>query len=168
MTLLSHSIYCFIIYFFRLTSKYFYRQKNESQKKRCFKRCFNEARATRLDLLDGARRHAASQRKTPRSPSAAITKGIRNQLSNDRNIINSNQNYTTSPKKASPSLGKYSSEGAAREWSTVVYQFLFLLPLSNLFHCLCRDLLYSKTPKQVFFNPINIFDFFYHTLFAVF
>ena len=38
------------------------------------------------------------------SPSAAITKGIRNQLSNDRNIINSNQNYTTSPKKASPSL----------------------------------------------------------------
>ena len=46
----------------------------------------------------------SSKRKTPRSPSAAITKGIRNQLSNDRNIINSNQNYTTSPKKASPSL----------------------------------------------------------------
>ena len=40
------------------------------------------------------------------------------------------------------------------------FQFLFLLPLSNLFHCLCRDLLYSKTPKQVFFNPINIFDSF--------
>ena len=27
MTLLPHSIYCFVIYFFRLTSKYFYSQK---------------------------------------------------------------------------------------------------------------------------------------------
>ena len=29
--------------------------------------------------------------------------------------------------------------------------FLFLLPLSNLFHGLCHVLLYCKTPKQVFF-----------------
>ena len=43
--------------------------------------------------------------------------------------------------------------------------FLFLLPLSNLFHCFCHVLLYSKTPKQVFFNPINIFDTFFTTLY---
>ena len=29
--------------------------------------------------------------------------------------------------------------------------FLLLLPPSNLFHCLCHVLLYSKSPKQVFF-----------------
>ena len=45
--------------------------------------------------------------------------------------------------------------------------FILLLPLSNLFHCLCLVLLYSKTPKQVFFNPINIFDIFY-TLYLLF
>ena len=31
--------------------------------------------------------------------------------------------------------------------------FLFLLPLSNLLHCFCRGLFYSKTPKQVLFEP---------------
>ena len=38
--------------------------------------------------------------------------------------------------------------------------FLFISP-SNLFHCLRHVLLYFKIPKQVFFNPINIFDIFY-------
>ena len=57
-----------------------------------------------------------------------------------------------------PITGKYLSEGARMEHCS--FQFLFLLPLSNLFHCLCLDFLYSKTPKQVFFNPINIFDSF--------
>ena len=33
--------------------------------------------------------------------------------------------------------------------------FLLFLPPSNLFHCHCHVLLYSKTPKQVFFNPIK-------------
>ena len=60
-------------------------------------------------------------------------------------------------------MGKYSSEGAAREWSTVVdisipppsFQPVSLsLPRSSL----------SKTPKQVFFNPINIFDSFTHSI----
>ena len=46
------------------------------------------------------------------------------------------------------------------------FRFLFLLPLSNLFHCLCHVLLYSKTPKQVFFNPINIFDSFTHSIYC--
>ena len=36
--------------------------------------------------------------------------------------------------------------------STVDFQFLFLLPPSNLFYCFCLVLLYSKTPKQVIFN----------------
>ena len=45
--------------------------------------------------------------------------------------------------------------------------FLFLLSPLNLFHCYCHILLYSKTPKQVFFNPINIFDSFY-TLYLLF
>ena len=42
--------------------------------------------------------------------------------------------------------------------------FLLLLTISNLSHCLCLVLLYSKTPKQVFFNPINIFDTFTHSI----
>ena len=42
--------------------------------------------------------------------------------------------------------------------------FLFLLPLSNLFRCHCHVLLYSKTPKQVFFNPINILTSFTHSI----
>jgi hypothetical protein len=42
--------------------------------------------------------------------------------------------------------------------------FLLILPLSNLFHSLCHVLLYSKTPKQVFFNQINIFDSFTHSI----
>jgi len=41
--------------------------------------------------------------------------------------------------------------------------FLFLFPVSNLFHCLGYVLLYFKTPKtSLFFNPINIFDSFTH------
>ena len=39
--------------------------------------------------------------------------------------------------------------------------FLFLLPLSNLFHCFCHVLLSLKHPNKSFFNPINIFDIFY-------
>ena len=45
--------------------------------------------------------------------------------------------------------------------------FLFLLPLSNLLHCLCHvSPSISKTTKtSLFFNPINIFfDIFLHTL----
>ena len=45
--------------------------------------------------------------------------------------------------------------------------FLFLLPLSNLFHCLFHIFLYLKHPNKSFFNPIHIFDIFYHTLFTV-
>ena len=58
------------------------------------------------------------------------------------------------------------SEGAAREWSTVVD--IFIPPLSSkpVLLSLSRSHL-SKTPKQVFFNPINIFDSFTHTLFTV-
>jgi len=40
------------------------------------------------------------------------------------------------------------------------FRFLFLLPPSNLFYCLWHVLLLSNRPKQVFFNPINIFDTF--------
>ena len=36
-----------------------------------------------------------------------------------------------------------------------------------MFHCLCRVLLYSKTPRQVFFNPINVWTSFTHTLFTL-
>ena len=48
--------------------------------------------------------------------------------------------------------------------------FLFLLPLSNLFHCLCHvPPLYLKQPKQVFFNPIKyIFEHLLHTLYLLF
>ena len=59
------------------------------------------------------------------------------------------------------------SEAAAREWSTVVDISItppYFKPVSL---SLSRSPL-SKTPKQVFFNPMNIFDIFYHTLFAVF
>ena len=46
--------------------------------------------------------------------------------------------------------------------------FLFLLPLSNLFYCLCHGLLYSKIPKQVFFDPYKYILTLLHTLFTVF
>ena len=41
--------------------------------------------------------------------------------------------------------------------STVVDISIPPLSLSNLFHCFLYGLLYLKQPKQVFFNPINIF-----------
>ena len=47
--------------------------------------------------------------------------------------------------------------------------FLFLLPLSNLFHCLCHvSPSILKTPKQVFFfNVIHILEHLLHTVFTV-
>ena len=55
--------------------------------------------------------------------------------------------------------GKYSSEGAAREWSTVVDISIPPPSFKPVSLYLSRSPL-SKTPKQVFFNPINIFDSF--------
>ena len=57
--------------------------------------------------------------------------------------------------------GKYSSEGAAREWSTVVNISIHPpsfkpVPLSLSRSSLC------KTPKQVFFNPIHIWTLLPH------
>ena len=43
------------------------------------------------------------------------------------------------------------SERASIANGALQLRFLFLLPLSNLFHCHCHVLLYCKTPKQVFF-----------------
>ena len=56
--------------------------------------------------------------------------------------------------------GKYLSEGAAREWSTVVDISIPPPSFKPVSLSLPRSPL-SKTPKQVFFNPINIFDIFY-------
>ena len=59
--------------------------------------------------------------------------------------------------------GKYSSEGAAREWSTVV-DISIHPPSFKPVSLLSPRSPLSKTPKQVFFNPINIFDIFYHSV----
>ena len=61
--------------------------------------------------------------------------------------------------------GKYSSEGAAREWSTVVDISIPPPSFKSVSLSLSRSSL-SKTPKQVlFFNPIKyILNIFYHTL----
>ena len=56
--------------------------------------------------------------------------------------------------------GKYASERAAREWSTVVDISIIPPSFKPVPLSFSRSPL-SKTPKQVFFNPINIFDFFY-------
>jgi len=56
--------------------------------------------------------------------------------------------------------GKYSSERAAREWSTVVDISIHPPSFKLVLWSLSRSPL-SKIPKQVFFNPINIFDIFY-------
>ena len=53
-----------------------------------------------------------------------------------------------------------------REWSTVVKICIPPPSFKPVSLSLSRSPL-SKTPKQVFFNPINIFDIFYHTLFTV-
>ena len=46
-----------------------------------------------------------------------------------------------------------------------VFSFYSSSLISNLFHCHFHVLLYSETPKQVIFNPINMFGhLFYHTL----
>jgi len=58
--------------------------------------------------------------------------------------------------------GKYSSERAAREWSTVVDISISPLSFKPVSLSLSRSPL-SKTPKQVFFNPINIFVTFTHS-----
>ena len=50
---------------------------------------------------------------------------------------------------------KYSSEGAAREWSTVVNISILLPSFKPVPLFLSRFSLF-KTPKQVFFNPIHI------------
>ena len=59
--------------------------------------------------------------------------------------------------------GKYSSEGAAREWSTVVDISTKPPSFKPVSLSSPRSPL-SKTPKQVFFNPINIFDSFTHSI----
>jgi hypothetical protein len=60
-------------------------------------------------------------------------------------------------------MGKYSSEGAAREWSTIVDISIHSPSFQPVSLSLPRSSL-SKTPKQVFFNPINIFDSFTHSI----
>ena len=59
--------------------------------------------------------------------------------------------------------GKYLSEGAAREWSTVVDISISPPSFKPVSLYLSRSPL-SKTPTQVFFNPINIFDSFTHSI----
>ena len=59
---------------------------------------------------------------------------------------------------------KYLSERAAREWSTVVDISMTFPSFKLIALYLSRSPL-SKTPKQVFFNPINIFWHLLHTLF---
>ena len=56
-----------------------------------------------------------------------------------------------------------SSEGVAREWSTVVSISMNPPSSKPVSLTLSRSPL-SKTPKQVFFNPINIFDSFTHSI----
>ena len=60
-------------------------------------------------------------------------------------------------------IGKYSSEGAAREWSTVVDISIPPPSFKPVSWSLSRSP-QSKIPKQVFFNPINIFDSFTHSI----
>jgi hypothetical protein len=64
---------------------------------------------------------------------------------------------------------EYSSERerASRNGSTVVDISIPPLSFRPVSLILPRSPL-SKTPKQVFFNPINIFDIFYHTLLLFF
>ena len=57
-------------------------------------------------------------------------------------------------------VNEYKSEGAAREWSTVVLISITSPSFKSISLPFLRSPL-SKTPKQVFFNPINIFDIFY-------
>ena len=59
--------------------------------------------------------------------------------------------------------GKYSNEGAAREWSTVVDISIPPPSYRHVSLSLSQSPL-SKTPKQVFFNPINIFVTFTHSI----
>ena len=66
------------------------------------------------------------------------------------------QYQSSSPQYDLPSSpGKYLSEGAAREWSTVVDISMTPPSFNPVSLSLSRSPL-SKTPKQVFFNPINI------------
>ena len=58
---------------------------------------------------------------------------------------------------------KYSSEGAAREWSTVVDISITPPSFKHVLLSLSHSPL-SKTPKQVFFNPINILILLQHLL----
>ena len=82
-------------------------------------------------------------------------------------LIPMGDNVTTSPvlgftvDDASSSTGKYSSERAAREWSTVVD--IYITPPSfKLFHCHRLVLLYLKHPNKSFFNVINILSLLPH------
>ena len=55
------------------------------------------------------------------------------------------------------------SEGAAREWSIVADISISSPSFKHVSLFLSRSPL-SKTPKQVVFNPINIFDSFAHSI----
>ena len=73
---------------------------------------------------------------------------------------NSTNSWSLRPMAVS---GEYLSEGAAREWSTVVSISIHPPSFKPVSLSLSRSPL-SKTPKQVFFNPINILTLL-HTLF---
>ena len=60
-------------------------------------------------------------------------------------------------------ISEYLSEGAAREWSNVVDISIPPPSFKPVSLPLSRSPL-SKTPKQVFFNPMNIFDSFTHSI----
>ena len=73
--------------------------------------------------------------------------------------------HSNSPGQLQPFWpGKYSSEGAAREWSTVVDISIPPLSFKHILLSLSRISSFLKHPNKSFFNPINIFDTFTHSI----
>ena len=62
------------------------------------------------------------------------------------------------------SKGKYKAKERASRMEALQLTFLFLLPLSNLLHCICHVLLSLKYPNKSFLTHINIFDSFTHSV----
>ena len=52
--------------------------------------------------------------------------------------------------KQNQMVSKYKAKERASRMRALSSRFLFLLPLSNLFHCLCHGLLYLKYPNKSF------------------
>ena len=117
-----------------------------------------EAPQTLKEMLNDDRYNEALEAMMPDVVAKAnsVIANVKSKAAASGEIMDAATEKQLRPQILLEAFGKYSSEGAAREWSTVVDILIIPPSFQSVSLFLSRSPL-SKTPKQIFFNPLNIF-----------